>query len=156
MPDHWYLAQIKPNNLERALTNLSRQGFETFVPRQKTKRKPLFPGYIFVRFDPDATQWRAIGNTYGVARLVALRENRPDQVPDVVINTLFARCDDAGFVLPPNNLSIGDKIQITDGPFAGWVSKVEKMKGADRVVALLALLGKETRTSLPLGLVRKL
>lgn len=158
MPEHWYLAQIKPNGLDRALTNLARQGFETFAPRQRAGRRmqPLFPGYVFVRFDPLETQWRAIGNTYGVARLVAARTDRPDRVPEGVMQALFARCDASGFLLPPDDLAVGDKVRIVEGPFAGWVTEVAGMKGAERVVVLLSLLGEENRTSLPLGSVHRL
>ena len=34
-PLKWYVAQIKPNGFERAVINLSRQNFETFMPLQR-------------------------------------------------------------------------------------------------------------------------
>jgi transcriptional antiterminator RfaH len=58
----WFIAQIKPNSYHSAIQNLERQGFETFLPKmeitQKQKNKfvvktvNVFPGYMFVCFDP--------------------------------------------------------------------------------------------------------
>ena len=33
----WYVAQLKPNGFDRAVANLTRQGFQTFMPMQKKK-----------------------------------------------------------------------------------------------------------------------
>ena len=51
---NWFLAQMKPNSHDIANRNLTRQGFETFLPLQEetrrtrgrfvTRRRPLFPG----------------------------------------------------------------------------------------------------------------
>ena len=66
----WFLAQLKPNAAQIAETNLKRQGFQTFLPKEEGTRKirgkfvaverPLFPGYIFVAFDVASGGWRAI------------------------------------------------------------------------------------------------
>lgn len=167
MPKSWYLAQIKPNGLERAVTNLARQGFTTFVPRQRSgtqsgqpsgrgRALPLFPGYVFVQFDPAEAPWRSIGNTFGVSRLVSLRKDRPDQVPDAVMQALLARCDAEGCLKPPEDLVQGDRVEITDGPFSGWVTEVSALPGPERVMVLLSVMGKDTPTSVPLEALRKL
>jgi len=80
--DAWYLAQLKPGGLDRAVVNLARQGFDSLMPvREETRRragrwrtiaKPLFPGYLFVKVPAGRQDWRAINATYGVSRLVAL------------------------------------------------------------------------------------
>ena len=63
----WYIVQIKLNSYDTAIPNLERQGFETFVPKmditQRQKNKFLvknvyvFPGYLFVCFDPHIITW---------------------------------------------------------------------------------------------------
>ena len=73
MPDkanEWYLVQFKPNSHSIALRNLTRQGFETFLPmlsvtsrvgsRFMSKSRPLFPGYLFVALDTVQGAWRAL------------------------------------------------------------------------------------------------
>src|SRR3954471_8443199 len=76
----WYLAQVRPNSFQIAERNLARQSFPVFCPTQEETRRragrfvlvtqPLFPGYLFVSFNPASAAWRAINSTYGVSRLV--------------------------------------------------------------------------------------
>jgi len=57
----WYVAQTQPQAEFRAVANLERQGFETYLPRYLKRRRharrietikaPLFPRYVFVRVD---------------------------------------------------------------------------------------------------------
>jgi hypothetical protein len=59
----WYVVQSKPREEERALHFLKEKGFDTYLPRMEVVRvrkfknvktkKPLFPGYLFCRFDKD-------------------------------------------------------------------------------------------------------
>ena len=79
----WYVVMTQPCNEEGALRNLTRQGFDAFLPRRwVTKRRPdrfctllepLFPRYLFVRLDLELQRWRSINGTYGVRRLVGFR-----------------------------------------------------------------------------------
>lgn len=58
MDDCWYIAQLKPNSFDVARRNLSRQGFESFMPMRlqrvrharkvKDVPRPLYEGYLFV------------------------------------------------------------------------------------------------------------
>ena len=59
----WYVVQSKPREEERALHFLKEKGFDTYLPRMEVVRvrkfkniktkNPLFPGYLFCRFDKD-------------------------------------------------------------------------------------------------------
>ncbi len=69
LPLPWFIAQLKPNGGALAQRNLARQGITTFLPQQEithrtndkmvTRREAVFPGYIFVGFDPDNQRHRA-------------------------------------------------------------------------------------------------
>ena len=73
----WYVLKYKPKAHLRAMRNLNQQGFETFLPLHDTTSrklsrfintsKPLFPGYMFIRFDKAESEWHKINNTYGVS-----------------------------------------------------------------------------------------
>lgn len=150
----WFLAQLKPNGLRIAERNLRRQAFRTFVPlEQKTVRrngkfapvvKPLFPGYLFVSFDPGAGGWHAINSTQGVTRLVAFG-TVPSPVPHNLIADLQSRCDDSGRLLPPGALSPGDSVKLRSGPFADFTATIERIDPDRRVWILLDLMGRATR-----------
>jgi len=162
----WYLAQLRPNGLAMALRNLARQGFALFCPMHAAtaKRrghyrqtwKPLFPGYLFVGFEPASAPWRAINSTYGVSRLVNFGARAPRPVPEGLITGLRMRCDEDGHLLPPETLSPGDSVRILSGPFADFVTTVDHIAPDQRVWVLLDLLGRPTPVTLARDALQKM
>lgn len=154
----WYVVHTQPHNETRAITNLERQRFVTFNPcvrrvirhaRKKTVvMAPLFPNYVFVRFDPSRDQWRRINGTFGVVRLIA-NGDEPSVVPDGVIAALQRRIGDDGTMDWAEALHIGDQVRITDGPFADLVGTLEHLDSAGRVRILLDLLGRSVSVMMP-------
>ncbi|MEW9922172.1 transcription termination/antitermination protein NusG [Marimonas sp. MJW-29] len=162
----WFVAQLRPQGLSRAVTHLERQEFETFAPMfnastlrggiRHAARKPLFPGYIFVRFDPNRTGWTAINSTRGVARLVLNDPRKPVHLPPALMAGLMARCDANGVLLPPEELAIGDKIRVLAGPFAELVTTIESLPDQERISVLIDLMGRKVRTSFPRSQIARL
>ena len=109
MSKEWFILQFKSNSHHLAAKNLKRQGFETFLPlyettSQKLSRfvnvsKPLFPGYMFVKFDRTETGWHKINNTYGVSRLITFN-SLLKSIPNKFIDSLMKRYDLSGKLLP--------------------------------------------------------
>lgn len=161
--NHWYIAQLKPNGLSLALRNLARQRFGTFVPmetrtirrgaRFQTRRVPVFPGYAFIAVDPELGRWRAINSTTGVARLVSFGAD-PVRVAQPLVEALLRRYGQDGSE-PPMEVVPGDEVQISDGPFADFVARVEAVSPERRVHLLIELLGRETRLIVEPSRVRR-
>lgn len=157
VPPPWFLAQIRPNALRLALDHLARQGFDLFAPKHtETRRRagrfveveaPLFPGYLFVTFDPARAPWRAINSTRGVSRLVSVG-GLPTPVPDPLIRALMARCDSAGLLMPERAFAPGEAVRIVGGPFADFAARVEAMAPQQRVWVLLDIMGRDTRVAI--------
>lgn len=155
----WYAAQLKPNGLERAVANLTRQGFEAFMPMQnKTVRharqmknvlRPVFPGYVFIKFGLERADWRKINSTYGISRLVSFEKSMPAPVPEALIAGLKARCDAKNCLQPPDDLKIGEKVKMVSGAFAGFVGEIENFVGEDRVRLLYEFMGPTSRVDIP-------
>lgn len=155
--DHWYLAQLKPGGFARARENLERQGFASFMPmlevtRQRlgqftTRQVPLFAGYLFVRVPPEASGWRVINSTYGVARLVALHGGYPTPVPAELIAGLRGRCDNRSRLMPPARFEVGAAVRVVAGPFASTLATIESADEAGRVWILMDLMGQKVRTA---------
>lgn len=153
MTTQWFVARTKPNGETRALANLSRQGFQAFLPleqrqqkrgrRQVLVLKPLFPGYIFLALDLDRPGWTAVNNTFGVLRLVALHDGRPSPLPGGAVEELLERTDDEGRLLPPEEIPIGSKMRLVQGPFANWVAEVVAAPDDTRISLLLDLMGRK-------------
>jgi len=149
----WYLAQCKPNAERIALSNLDNQDFKTFLPLQEiTQRKatlfqkkmrPLFPGYIFIRLNINDGFWRKVNSTRGVARLVRFGKD-PSPVPDGVVEGLIAHCSPEGVLQGLGKLKPGDQVQITQGPFAGFLAQISDVKPDRRVHLLLEIMGQKS------------
>ena len=151
---NWYVVQTKVNSELLALSNLSRQGFSAWLPKysrlirhaRQTREvlRPFFPGYLFVQFDIEFDQWRAINSSVGVIRLVSFTSS-PSILDNKFIETLKACENNEGIIQSdhrcPDNLSVGDSVEILNGPMAGVVGKLLRMDTANRVTVLLELLG---------------
>ena len=152
----WFILQFKPNSHRLAKRNLHRQGFELFLPlHEVTKHKynryvsdlrPLFPGYMFVAFNPASGPWSQINCTAGVSKLVCFGD-QPSPIPLDLISGLMARCNSVGKLLPPNQLNKGEAVQLLTGPFANYIAKVETIDAEQRVWVLMELMGRVTRIS---------
>ena len=147
----WYVAQTLPRKEEVALQNLARQRFAGFLPRYRATRQharqryevltPLFPGYIFVRFNPDDAPWRSINGTRGVLGLVGPRLARPVAMPASAIDNIMARCRNGIMTSLLECLEPGAVMRVISGPFADQLVTIEALDGHDRVRVLLKILG---------------
>jgi transcriptional antiterminator RfaH len=160
MPRPWYAAQLKPNAGAIAERNLRRQGFELFVPQEqcavrgasafRTVRRPLFPGYVFVRAGADmavpSAALRAVNGTQGVVRLVSFGAS-PAPLPPGFVEALIERYDAGGRMAPPQMLREGDRVRMASAPFVDMIGSIEKISAERRVWILLDLLGTKVRLS---------
>lgn len=162
----WFVAQLRPNGLALARRHLERQNFETFSPeipsrerrqgRLQTVNKPLFPGYLFVRFDPRTNGWTAINHTRGVSRLVLNDPRRPAPLPEALMAALRARCESNGDGSAGDDLVVGDRVRIQAGPFEELITQIETLPGPERVGVLIEIMGREVRSTLPRSQVSKI
>jgi transcriptional antiterminator RfaH len=153
----WYIAQIKPNSYHSATQNLERQGFETFVPKMEiTKRQGskflfkqvyVFPGYIFVCFDPYFITWTKINSTYGVSKILTFN-NKPSEIPSDLIQDLKIRYEINSNPTQKETLKQGDYVKFFVGPFADLIAKVESVDENNRIWVLLELMGGYRRLKL--------
>ena len=121
MSKEWFVLQFKSNSHHIAVKNLNRQGFETFLPlhdttSRRTSRfintsKPLFPGYMFIKFDRAESDWHKINSTYGVSRLITFNSILKS-IPTTFVNSLMKRYDLSGKLQPIQKLKKGDKVMV--------------------------------------------
>ena len=154
MSKEWFVIQFKPNSHHQARKNLTRQGFDTFLPlhditlrkssRFVSSNKPLFPGYMFVSFDKTETKWHKINNTYGVSRLITFNSILKS-IPTTFVENLMKRYDLSGNLLPVEKLNKGDQVKILNGPFANFIATVEKYEDDQRIWILMDLMGRKSK-----------
>jgi transcriptional antiterminator RfaH len=158
----WYVIQCKPREERRALANLERQGFCCYLPMRTVEKlrhgcrhdvsEPLFPGYLFIHLNELSDNWHPIRSTRGVIQLVRFREY-PIALPDGMIDVIRQRL--AGNKSCRDCLEAGDRVRITEGPFADVEAIFVSSDGRERVALLLNVLQREHRLSFPIASVRK-
>ena len=153
MSKHWFILQFKSNSHHQATKNLNRQGFETFLPLHDTTSrklsrfvntsKPLFPGYMFIKFNRAESEWHKINNTYGVSRLITFNSILKS-IPTIFVDHLMKRYDLSGKLIPIQKLKKGDHVTVLKGPFANFIATVEKYEADQRIWILMDLMGRKT------------
>jgi len=160
----WHVVQVHLHAEKKAQVHLSRQGFETYLPlylkrrrharRTDTVATPLYPSYLFVRFNSSVHRWRSIHSTIGVVRLVC-NGDLPAALDQAIIENLKSRENPQGFIQLDHRpkFALHDKVRISDGVFADCLGLVEGVSDRDRVVILLNMLGRKVRVLLDEELV---
>lgn len=144
----WYLVYSKPQQERLALENLERQGYSSYLPLIKNRRRrsgryvaliePMFPRYLFVHLSDETDNWGPIRSTIGVANLVRFGMNAA-RVPDTLIGAMREREVGGVQTLAPPELKPGDHVRIVEGVLAGYEAIFQAKTSKERVVLLLQL-----------------
>ncbi|MFA7345551.1 MAG: transcription termination/antitermination NusG family protein [Terrimicrobiaceae bacterium] len=150
---HWYCVKARPRQEQSAKFALANEaGLEVFCPMLRFERarksgrvrvlEAMFPGYLFARFCY-GEQYRLVRASNGVSTIVSFG-GIPAIVPEAVIGELRASVADGETVEIPTNLSVGEEVQVVEGPFQGIRAIVTGvMPARARVTVLMELLGME-------------
>src|SRR5579862_2253987 len=143
----WFALQIRTRHEVGIAQVLEGKGYEMFLPlyksrsrwsdRIKTVEKPLFPGYLFCRFN---SQDRfPILSTPGVIQVVGY--NRiPVPVEDSEIHALQTLAASGLPSQPWPFLEVGDRVRIESGAFSGLEGVLLEFKGNHRLILSVTLL----------------
>ena len=144
----WYAIHTNPRQEERAYNNLRFWQVEVFFPKIKERRlnpytgaatyitKSLFPGYIFARFNLNR-HLHHVRFTRGVHDVVGVA-GMPTPVQEELVTLIQMRADEDGYVRMDDDLTLGDKVVIKDGPLAGLMGVFkQETSEARRVIILL-------------------
>lgn len=164
MTVRWYVVQVKPCMEKTATANLKELKIKTFYPvyvqTKKIKGKmvsellPLFPSYIFVRFDIDRNKnWRKIKNTKGIEKIIGCTEFFIPPLPKGFVEQLISTTGKNGVMVLEKAVAKiieynpGDKVQLKDPRYNGLVGTY--CNGTkERITVLLTLLSRPTMVQL--------
>lgn len=149
----WFAIQVKPRCERLVAMCLREKGYEEFVPLAKTGvapnkvgvEKPLYTGYVFCHFDPYISA--PIVTTPGVVRLVG-NGAIPISIPNAEIEAVRALVN-SGYPLHAwPFINVGDWVRVTEGPFAGAVGILLRLKNSHRLVVSINVLGRSSAVEL--------
>jgi transcriptional antiterminator RfaH len=160
----WYAIRTHPKQEVRADQNLRVGGIESFLPMIRAPRSrryyqyssatPLFPQYLFARFDP-ARRLHDVSFTRGVQSVVHVGP-RPAAIDDGVIRLWQARMDDHGLIRIGEPLRPGERVIVADSPFITLAGVVERvLPERERVIVLLTAVQSAFRVDVALEAVRR-
>ena len=148
----WYALRVKPHKERTVFNRLQSERIDAYFPQVKVKpknpraakKKPYFPGYLFVHVDLDKVGSNTFNWMPGTLGLVSF-DGIPASVPANLIIELqqrLAQIEAAGG-LELAGLEHGDRVRIIEGPFAGYEAIFDThISGSDRVQVLLAFLSR--------------
>lgn len=149
----WFAATSKTGpGQAMAELNLRNQLFTIFSPLVNvehlvrgevvTREERLFPGYIFIYFDPEIRSAKTINNTRGVGKLITFGDEL-GTIPEPEMHELmYGMPYDMTIKLLPNK---GDVVAINSGPLKGMGAIFDEPNGARRSFVILQILGRRRR-----------
>jgi transcription antitermination factor NusG len=143
----WYAIRTHSNREKIAATILNEKGYEPFLPvyrvhrywsdRVVTNELPLFPGYVFCRFDYN--QRGPIVTSAGVVSIIAFG-GQPAPLLDEEIEAIRAVINSGLAAEPAPFLREGQRIRITHGPLKSLEGRLVHKKSSWRLVISVELL----------------
>jgi len=138
----WRVLWTHSNCEQLVRDQLAAQGLDLFLPTveawcrrggvRRLSRVPLFPGYLFLRHAMDKATYLQVYKARGLVRMLGMRWDRLDAVPDREIEAVRRAVQCGLPVLPHPYLREGQRVRITRGPMAdveGIVVRVNPKKG---------------------------
>jgi transcription antitermination factor NusG len=143
----WYAIRVRSNFEQTVSASLAARGLEAYLPVIKVRRRwsdriksidqPLFPGYVFCRFD--AGHRLPVLEAPGVIGPIAFGKQLA-AIPEEEIAAIQTMLQSSLPVQPYPFLQTGQKIRIARGPLAGVEGIVVEIKREFRLVASVTLL----------------
>jgi transcriptional antiterminator NusG len=157
----WFALQVRTRWESSTAVLLSGKGYEAFLPTYKTKKRwngrireisaPLFPGYVFCRFD--AVKRLPVLVTPGVIAVVG-RGRVPLPVEDSEIAAIQTVVSSGLRAEPWPYLQLGQRIRIERDALAGLEGILVNFKGSHRIIVSVSLLHRSVALEIDRSCVR--
>ena len=125
----WYALWTHSHCEQLVRGQLDGRGFSVFLPtigvwswRGGVKhriRRPLFPGYLFVRDDLSGTRYVELLKARGLVGVLGGQDGAPGEIPDAEIDAIRALVQSDLPASPYPYLQNGQRVRITEGPLTG-------------------------------------
>ena len=144
----WFAIWTRSRHEKLVREQLERKGIEVFLPtitkwsRWKDRKKqvewPLFPGYCFARFDPEARL--PVVSCDGVVSIIS-NEGQPSTVPQVEIDGIRTLIESELAFDPVPFIKEGMMVEVKHGPLKGVVGRLVRKGAHARLVLSVNLIG---------------
>jgi transcriptional antiterminator NusG len=146
--DRWYAVWTRSRHEQVVRSQLDEKNIAAFLPtmarwsRWKDRKKrievPLFPGYVFARFDAAARL--AVLKCSGVVSIVSFN-GEPAPVPDHEIDGIRTLVESTLPFDPCPTIKTGMLVEVAHGPLKGVVGRLTRKGSQSRLVLSVDLIG---------------
>jgi len=157
-------ASIRESAAQRGLTHKfeeilgpTEQVIEVRRGRKINTERKFFPGYVLVKCDLTDDVYHLIKNTGKVTGFLGA-DNKPMAISEAEADRIKGQVAE-GVEHPKASImfEIGEKVRVTDGPFASFEGLIEEVdEGRSRVKVAVSIFGRATPVELEYGQVEKL
>jgi|SRR5580704_6691458 transcription antitermination factor NusG len=156
----WFALQTRTRQEAGVARQLNGRGYEQFLPFYKVRKRwsdrikevdaPLFPGYLFCRFNPQDRL--PILKTPGVIQIVGFN-NGPAAVDESEIRSIQTLVTTGAPHQPWPFLATGDRVRIESGPLLGLEGILIDVKRSHRLILSVTLLQRSVAVEIDSALV---
>jgi transcription antitermination factor NusG len=146
-PTRWHALHVRSRHEKTVHSQLEAKQQDVFLPLYSARNKwgdrwrsvslPLFPGYIFCRFDP-ADRYSVLA-TSGVIDIVRVG-SEPAPIEAQEIEAVQLIVNSAVKAEPFPTLVKGQRVVLTDGPLTGLTGTLTQIRNTCRLVVSVELL----------------
>jgi transcriptional antiterminator NusG len=176
VPHKWYIIhtysgfeqKVRSAILERAKAQgLEEQISEVLVPTEtveemvkgerKLSQRKFYPGYVLVKMELTDRSWHLVKDTPKVTGFIGSKDE-PVAIPEEEAAKIIAQMQE-GVLRPKPKIKFeqGDKVQVTDGPFANFVGVVDEVRpDRGRVRVMISVFGRPTPVELEFTQLEKI
>lgn len=147
MDCQWYALRVRPRFEKSIARNLRSKGYDEFLPMYVSRRRwsdrikklelPLFPGYLFCRFDLSSRL--SVVSTPGVNCIVGFGK-QPHPVDETELASVRAVIESGLPCQPWPFLRVGEWVRVEHGALTGLEGLVMDLRKADRLLISVSLL----------------
>ena len=156
----WFALQVRSRREPAVAAQLLEQGYECFLPLYKSVRRwsdrmkeieqPLFPGYLFSRFDYQ--NCRSLLMTPGVQQVLG-NGRSPIPVEERELQSIRQALSSGLPNQPWPYLQVGERVRVNYGSFNNLEGILIHFKGSHRVVLSVTLLQRSVAMEIDLAWV---
>jgi len=147
-PDRWFAVWTRSRHEQVVRAQLEEKQLPVFLPtisrwsRWKDRRKkidvPLFPGYVFARFD--SSERLGVLKCTGVVSIVSFN-GEPAPVPDHEIEGIRTLVGSTLPYDPCPTIKTGARVEVVHGPLRGVIGRLTRRGSQSRLVLSVDLIG---------------
>lgn len=162
----WYVVQVYAGYEEAVKSDLTKrihdEGLEDYIGQilipsarlkqmfetEESKDSQLFPGYIIVEMEAIPAAIKAVTSSSRVIKFLGGKE--PIAISQKEIDRIIGQMKgEVAVAAKKSEFTVGSEVDITDGPFAGFVGIIEKIDDEnERVTVMVSIFGRMTPVEL--------